>query len=66
MFDNIAALKFSKNQANNEVTALGMISAEKEEMEYRTTVGAEGRVEASIPGSPRGYSLVSVQRFPLV
>lgn len=35
MYDNIAALKFSKNPANNEVTALGMISAEKEEMEYR-------------------------------
>lgn len=45
MFDNVAALKFSKNQANNEVTALGMISAEKEEMEYRATVSAEGRVE---------------------
>ena len=45
MFDNIAALKFSKNQSNNEVTALGMISAEKEEMEYKTTVAAEGRVE---------------------
>ncbi|XP_035829687.1 dynein heavy chain 10, axonemal isoform X2 [Aplysia californica] len=44
MFDNIAALKFQKGP-NNETLATGMSSAEKEEMDFRTNVIADGRVE---------------------
>lgn len=44
MFDNVAKLKFSKT------TARGMISAENEEMLFRTPVLAEGRVEEWMTG----------------
>uniref|UniRef100_A0A2C9JWZ0 AAA+ ATPase domain-containing protein n=1 Tax=Biomphalaria glabrata TaxID=6526 RepID=A0A2C9JWZ0_BIOGL len=44
MFDNIAALKFQKGPTN-EMLATGMVSAEKEEMDFRTNVTADGRVE---------------------
>ena len=43
MFDNIASLRLVKNQDN--VTAQAMISAEKEVMEFKQHVIAEGRVE---------------------
>lgn len=44
MFDNIAALKFQKGP-NNEMLAMGMVSAEKEEMNFHAAVAADGRVE---------------------
>jgi dynein heavy chain len=44
MYDNIAALRFSKGNSN-ETLATAMISAEGEVMDFRTHVPAEGRVE---------------------
>ncbi|XP_059165934.1 dynein axonemal heavy chain 10-like isoform X2 [Physella acuta] len=44
MFDNIAALKFQKGPTN-EMLAMGMVSAEKEEMDFHNNVTADGRVE---------------------
>ncbi|XP_050408300.1 dynein axonemal heavy chain 10 [Patella vulgata] len=44
MFDNISSLKFQRG-ANNEIIVGAMVSAEGEQMEYRTHVSAEGRVE---------------------
>lgn len=44
MYDNIAALKFSKG-ANNEMLATAMISGEGEVMEFHRPVPADGRVE---------------------
>ena len=44
MYDNIAALRFTKG-SNNETLATAMISAEGEVMEFRTHIPAEGRVE---------------------
>ncbi len=43
MFDNIASLRFGTGNSKNVV--LGMVSAENEEMPYRSPVIAEGRVE---------------------
>ena len=44
MFDNIASLKLVKGP-NNEMLATAMVSAEGEQMEFRQTISAEGRVE---------------------
>lgn len=44
MFDNISALKFQKGPTN-EMLAMGMVSAEKEEMDFHNNVTADGRVE---------------------
>ena len=44
MYDNIAALRFNDGM-NGEKIASAMISAEKEVMEFRKPVSAEGRVE---------------------
>ncbi|BFZ18669.1 hypothetical protein BsWGS_21707 [Bradybaena similaris] len=44
MFDNIAALKFQKGPSG-EMLAMGMVSAEKEEMDFHAPVIADGRVE---------------------
>ena len=44
MFDNIASLKFQK-VGNLEVTAMGMISAEGEAMDFKQPISADGRVE---------------------
>jgi dynein heavy chain len=43
MFDNIASLRFGTGASKN--VALGMVSAENEEMPFRSPVTAEGRVE---------------------
>ena len=44
MFDNIASLKLVKSQ-DNITTAQAMVSAEKEIMDFRQHIIAEGRVE---------------------
>ena len=44
MFDNISSLKFNAGPAGESVAA-GMVSSEGEEMEFRTGIVAEGRVE---------------------
>ena len=44
MFDNIASLKFGAGSSQESI-ALGMVSSEGEEMEFRSPVVAEGRVE---------------------
>ena len=44
MFDNIARLKFNPGPTGEQIAA-AMVSSEGEEMEYRTGVVAEGRVE---------------------
>ena len=44
MFDNIAKLRFNPGPSGEQIAA-AMISGEGEEMEYRTGVVAEGRVE---------------------
>ena len=49
MFDNIASLKFNTGPTGEPVAG-AMISSEGEEMEYRTGVVAEGRVEDWMTG----------------
>ena len=44
MFDNICSLKFNTGPTGESVAA-AMVSSEGEEMEYRTGIVAEGRVE---------------------
>ena len=44
MYDNIASLRFVKG-SNNEMIAAAMVSAEGEEMEFKSPVTADGRVE---------------------
>ena len=44
MYDNIAALEFNDGM-NGEKIASAMISAEKEKLEFKKAVVAEGRVE---------------------
>lgn len=44
MFDNIASLRFQEGN-NKETVATAMVSSEKEIMEFRKGVPAEGRVE---------------------
>ena len=44
MFDNIAKLKFQTG-SNGEPIAMGMISSEGEEMDFRTGIRPEGKVE---------------------
>nr|XP_039267660.1 dynein heavy chain 10, axonemal-like [Styela clava] len=44
MYDNIASLKFQEGM-NNETVATAMVSAEKEVMDFKKPVPAEGRVE---------------------
>ena len=45
MFDNIAKLNFEESATSNELVATAMISSEGEQMEFKTSVSAEGRVE---------------------
>ncbi|XP_030074215.1 dynein axonemal heavy chain 10 [Microcaecilia unicolor] len=44
MYDNIASLRFQEGDSG-EIVAQGMISAEQEEMLFRHSIAAEGRVE---------------------
>ena len=45
MFDNIAKLNVEESATSNELVATAMISSEGEQMEFKTSVPAEGRVE---------------------
>ena len=49
MFDNISSLRFITGPTS-EPLASAMISSEGEEMEYRTGIVAEGRVEDWMTG----------------
>lgn len=49
MFDNISSLKFTPGPTGEQVAG-AMVSGEGEEMEYRTGIVAEGRVEDWMTG----------------
>jgi len=45
MFDNVAALKLVDDKKLNKTIVTGMVSAEKEEMDFKASVPCNGRIE---------------------